>query len=30
MLGGLIIMYFAAQDYVLLFMDAFSTWLRNG
>jgi flagellar biosynthetic protein FliR len=30
MLGGLFIMYFAAQDYVLLFMDAFSTWLRNG
>ncbi|MFC5083159.1 flagellar biosynthesis protein FliR [Microvirga arabica] len=30
MLGGLFIMYFAAQDYVLLFMDAFSAWLRNG
>jgi flagellar biosynthetic protein FliR len=30
MLGGLVIMYFAAQDYVLLFMDAFSSWLRNG
>ena len=30
MLGGLFIMYFAAHDYVLLFMDAFSTWLKNG
>jgi flagellar biosynthetic protein FliR len=30
MLGGLFIMYFAAQDYVLLFIDAFSVWLRNG
>jgi flagellar biosynthesis protein FliR len=30
MLGGLFIMYFAAQDYVLLFMDAFSVWLKNG
>lgn len=30
MVGGLLIMYFAANDYVLLFMDAFSTWLRDG
>jgi flagellar biosynthetic protein FliR len=30
MLGGLLVMYFAAHDYVLLFMEAFSTWLRNG
>ncbi|MBB4040781.1 flagellar biosynthetic protein FliR [Microvirga flocculans] len=30
MLGGLLIMYFAASDYVLLFMEAFSTWLRDG
>ncbi|MEE1612568.1 flagellar biosynthesis protein FliR [Microvirga sp. CF3016] len=30
MLGGLLIVYFAASDYVLLFMEAFSTWLRNG
>ncbi len=30
MLGGLFIMYFAAHDYVLLFIDAFSVWLRNG
>jgi flagellar biosynthetic protein FliR len=30
MLGGLFVMYFAAQDYVLLFMEAFSTWLRDG
>jgi len=30
MLGGLVIMYFAAQDYVLLFIDAFSSWLRKG
>jgi len=30
MFGGLLIMYFAASDYVLLFMEAFSTWLRNG
>ncbi|MBB3017321.1 flagellar biosynthetic protein FliR [Microvirga lupini] len=30
MLGGLFIIYFAAQDYVLLFMDAFSAWLRSG
>jgi flagellar biosynthetic protein FliR len=30
MLGGLLIMYFAATDYVLLFMEAFSTWLRDG
>jgi flagellar biosynthetic protein FliR len=30
MTGGLLVMYFAAHDYVLLFMEAFSTWLRNG
>jgi flagellar biosynthetic protein FliR len=30
MLGGLFIMYFAAHDYVLLFIDAFSVWLKNG
>jgi flagellar biosynthetic protein FliR len=30
MLGGLLIVYFAASDYVLLFMEAFSTWLRDG
>jgi flagellar biosynthetic protein FliR len=30
MIGGLLVMYFAAHDYVLLFMEAFSTWLRNG
>jgi flagellar biosynthetic protein FliR len=30
MLGGLLIIYFAASDYVLLFMDTFSTWLRDG
>ncbi|MBQ0824764.1 flagellar biosynthesis protein FliR [Microvirga sp. HBU67558] len=30
MVGGLLIVYFAASDYVLLFMEAFSTWLRNG
>ncbi|MGO4526265.1 flagellar biosynthesis protein FliR [Microvirga sp. 2MCAF35] len=30
MLGGLLIVYFAASDYVLLFMESFSTWLRNG
>lgn len=29
MLGGLFIMYFAAQDYVLLFMEAFATWLKG-
>nr|WP_255726339.1 flagellar biosynthesis protein FliR [Microvirga sp. ACRRW] len=29
MLGGLFIMYFAAQDYVLLFMEAFAAWLRG-
>lgn len=29
MLGGLFVMYFAAHDYVLLFMEAFSTWLRG-
>jgi flagellar biosynthetic protein FliR len=30
MVGGLLIVYFAASDYVLLFMEAFSTWLRDG
>ncbi|MBA1154703.1 flagellar biosynthesis protein FliR [Microvirga mediterraneensis] len=30
MLGGLLITYFAVSDYVLLFMEAFSTWLRDG
>jgi flagellar biosynthesis protein FliR len=30
MLGGLLIVYFAASDYVLLFMEAFATWLRDG
>ncbi|WP_201859721.1 flagellar biosynthesis protein FliR [Microvirga soli] len=30
MLGGLFIMYFAVQDYVLLFIDALSVWLKNG
>ncbi len=30
MIGGLLVMYLAAHDYVLLFMEAFSTWLRNG
>jgi flagellar biosynthetic protein FliR len=30
MFGGLFVLYFSAQDYVLLFMEAFSTWLRNG
>jgi flagellar biosynthesis protein FliR len=30
MIGGLLVMYFAAHDYVLLFMEAFSIWLRNG
>ncbi len=29
MLGGLFIMYFAAQDYVLLFMEAFASWLKG-
>nr|WP_205789892.1 flagellar biosynthesis protein FliR [Microvirga makkahensis] len=29
MLGGLFVMYFAAQDYVLLFIEAFSAWLRG-
>jgi len=30
MLGGFFIMYFAAHDYVILFMDAFAAWLKNG
>ena len=30
MIGGLLVLYFAATDYVLLFMEAFSTWLRDG
>jgi flagellar biosynthetic protein FliR len=30
MLGGLFTMYFAAHDYIMLFMEAFSTWLKNG
>lgn len=30
MAGGLLILYFAASDYILLFMEAFSTWLRDG
>jgi flagellar biosynthetic protein FliR len=30
MIGGLLIVYLAASDYVLLFMEAFSTWLRDG
>ena len=30
MIGGLLVIYFAASDYVLLFMEAFSTWLRDG
>jgi flagellar biosynthetic protein FliR len=30
MIGGLLIVYFAASDYVLLFMEAFSTWLQDG
>ena len=30
MIGGLMIVYFAASDYILLFMEAFSTWLRDG
>jgi flagellar biosynthetic protein FliR len=29
MMGGLFVMYFAAQDYVLLFMEAFAAWLRG-
>lgn len=29
MCGGLFVMYFAAHDYVLLFMEAFSSWLRG-
>jgi len=30
MIGGLFVLYFATQDYILLFMEAFSAWLRNG
>lgn len=30
MIGGLFILYFAAHDYVLLFMEAFAAWLREG
>jgi flagellar biosynthetic protein FliR len=30
MLGGLLLMYFLISDFMLLFMDSFSTWLRNG
>lgn len=30
MMGGLLLMYFLIKDYVLLFMDAFSTWLSYG
>lgn len=30
MFGGLLLMYFATQDYILLFMETFSSWLRNG
>lgn len=30
MIGGLFVMYFSAQDYVLLFMEAFAAWLRDG
>jgi flagellar biosynthetic protein FliR len=30
MLGGLFLMYFLMQDYMLLFMEAFSIWLKNG
>jgi flagellar biosynthetic protein FliR len=30
MLGGLLLMYFLVSDFMLLFMDSFSTWLRNG
>lgn len=29
MLGGLFIMYFAAQDYVLLFMEAVGSWMKG-
>lgn len=29
MAGGLFLMYFAAQDYVLLFMEGYVSWLRN-
>ncbi|MEZ0169668.1 flagellar biosynthesis protein FliR [Microvirga sp. TS319] len=29
MFGGLFVMYFAAHDYVLLFIGAFSSWLRG-
>jgi flagellar biosynthetic protein FliR len=29
MFGGLFVMYFAAHDYVLLFMEAFASWVRN-
>lgn len=29
MFGGLFVMYFAAQDYVLLFIEAFTAWLRD-
>jgi flagellar biosynthetic protein FliR len=30
MAGGMLILYFAAQDYVVLFMEAFASWLQNG
>lgn len=30
MLGGLLLIYFLVKDYVLLFIDAFSTWLSHG
>jgi flagellar biosynthetic protein FliR len=30
MLGGLFMLYFLFQDYLMFFMDAFSEWLRNG
>lgn len=29
MFGGLFVMYFAAHDYVLLFIEAFTSWLRD-
>jgi len=29
MCGGLFVMYFSSQDYVLLFLEAFSSWLRG-
>lgn len=29
MAGGLFVMYFAAHDYVLLFMEGYVSWLRN-